>query len=85
MLETYRDVFRRSSKLAVGASWTWPATSVLAVFEAATEALKAAFEIQDELAKRNDMLPEPRWMRFRIGIDLGEIIERPDGTVYGDG
>ena len=24
-------------------------------------------------------------MRFRIGITLGDIMEKPDGTVYGDG
>jgi adenylate cyclase len=26
-----------------------------------------------------------RRMRFPIGVNLGEVIERPDGTVYGDG
>ena len=24
-------------------------------------------------------------MRFRIGVHLGDVIEKPDGTVYGDG
>ena len=59
--------------------------SVLAVFDAATEAVRAAFEIQGVLAERNEALPEARRMRFRIGVNLGEVIERPDGTVYGDG
>jgi len=59
--------------------------SVLAVFEAATGAVRAAFEIQGMLAERNEALPEARRMRFRIGVNLGEVIERPDGTVYGDG
>src|SRR5690349_21298411 len=59
--------------------------SVLAVFEAATEAVRAAFEIQGVLAERNETLPETRRMRFRIGVNLGEVIELPDGTVYGDG
>ena len=59
--------------------------SVLAVFGTATEAMGAAIEIQGELTQRNDALPEARRMHFRIGLNLGEIIERPDGTVYGDG
>ena len=59
--------------------------SVLAVFGAATEAMRAALEIQSELAQRNDTLPEGRRMRFRIGVNLGEFIESRDGTVYGDG
>jgi class 3 adenylate cyclase len=32
--------------------------SVLAVFEAATEAVRTAFEVQSELAQRNEVLPE---------------------------
>jgi adenylate cyclase len=59
--------------------------SVLAVFEAATAAVRSAFEVQSVLEERNEALPETRRMRFRIGVNLGEVIERPDGTVYGDG
>jgi adenylate cyclase len=47
--------------------------------------VRSAFEIQAALAERNETLPEARRMRFRIGVNLGEVIERPDGTVYGDG
>ena len=85
MLETCRDVFRERLQAHRGRVVDMAGDSVLAVFEAATEAVKAAFEIQDELTKRNDVLPDSRRMRFRIGLDLGEVIERPDGTVYGDG
>src|SRR6185295_8616263 len=55
------------------------------VFQTATEVVRAAFEIQGVLAERNEVLPETRRMRFRIGVNLGEVIENPDGTVYGDG
>src|SRR5262249_35810072 len=32
-----------------------------------------------------DATPEDRRMRFRIGVHLGDLIEKADGTVYGDG
>jgi adenylate cyclase len=84
-LEAYRAVFREKIQAHYGRVVDMAGDSVLAVFEAATEAVRTAFEIQAVLAERNEALPETRRMRFRIGVNLGEVIERPDGTVYGDG
>jgi adenylate cyclase len=84
-LEAYRVVFREKVKAHHGRIVDMAGDSVLAVFEAATEAVRAAVAIQSELAERNMALAEALQMQFRIGINLGEIIERPDGTVYGDG
>jgi adenylate cyclase len=84
-LEAYRTVFREKVQAYRGRVVNMAGDSVLAVFEAATGAVRAAFEIQAVLAERNKALPEVRRMRFRIGVNLGEVIERPDGTVYGDG
>jgi adenylate cyclase len=84
-LEAYRGVFRDKIQAHHGRVVDMAGDSVLAVFEAATEAVRTAFEIQSELAQRNEALPEGRRMRFRIGVNLGEVIEKPDGTVYGDG
>ena len=84
-LEAYRAVFREKIQAHRGRVVDMAGDSVLAVFEAATEAVRASFEIQSDLAQRNETLPETRRMRFRIGVNLGEVIERPDGTVYGDG
>ncbi|HTS54686.1 MAG TPA: adenylate/guanylate cyclase domain-containing protein [Burkholderiales bacterium] len=84
-LEAYRAVFREKIEAHHGRVVDMAGDSVLAVFEAATEAVRTAFEIQSELAQHNETLPEARRMRFRIGVNLGEVIERPDGTVYGDG
>jgi adenylate cyclase len=55
------------------------------VFELATGAVTAALAIQYELNSRPSDMPADRQMRFRIGVHLGEIIEKADGTVYGDG
>ena len=49
------------------------------------EAVQCAVEVQGDLAEWNGPLPEDRRMRFRIGVNLGDIIEEADGTVYGDG
>src|SRR5262249_27999632 len=59
--------------------------SVLAVFGSVVEALRAAVEIQAELERRSEGVAEGRRMRFRIGLNAGEIVEQDDGTGYGDG
>ena len=84
-LEGSRGVFREKIEANRGRVVDMAGDSVLAVFETATGAVRAATEIQAVLAERNQALSEDRRMRFRIGINLGEVIERQDGTVYGDG
>ncbi len=59
--------------------------SVLAAFDSVVEAVQCALAVQDDLAARNKSLPEVRQMHFRIGVNLGDVIAKPDGTVYGDG
>src|SRR5207344_508283 len=84
-LEAYRAVFREKIQAHRGRVVDMAGDSVLAVFDAATGAVRAAFEIQAVLAERNEALIEARRMRFRIGVNLGEVISKADGTVYGDG
>ncbi|MBE2245606.1 MAG: adenylate/guanylate cyclase domain-containing protein [Burkholderiaceae bacterium] len=59
--------------------------SVLAVFDTAAGAVSAALAVQDEIATRAAAHTEPCRMRFRIGVHLGDVIEKADGSVYGDG
>ena len=59
--------------------------SVLAVFETAAGAVGAALAVQDEITARAVGQAEDCRMRFRIGIHLGDVIEKADGSVYGDG
>ena len=58
--------------------------SVLAVFETAAGAVATAVAVQQDLGASQDVSPD-RQMRFRIGVHLGDLIEKADGTVYGDG
>jgi len=58
--------------------------SVLAEFASPVEALRCAVEIQAALHTRNDSLPESSRLQFRIGINLGDVMEKDD-DLLGDG
>src|SRR5450432_2857148 len=59
--------------------------SVLAIYETANGAVASALAIQRELAERSAAVAEDSRMQFRIGIHLGDVFEKADGSVYGDG
>jgi adenylate cyclase len=80
-----RAVFRDRIATAEGRVVDTAGDSVLAVFGSVVEALRAAMEIQADLDRRSEGVAEGRRMRFRIGLNAGEIVEQDDGTVYGDG
>ena len=84
-LDTARAVFRRQIESNQGRVIDMAGDSVLAVFETATGAVAAALAIQQEIGASVEAVPEDRRMRFRIGVHLGDVIEKADGTVYGDG
>ena len=48
------------------------------------DAVQCAVAVQKEIQARNLELPETRRMQFRIGINLGDVIETED-SLYGDG
>ncbi|MCZ6522711.1 MAG: adenylate/guanylate cyclase domain-containing protein [Alphaproteobacteria bacterium] len=58
--------------------------SVVAEFQSAVEAVRCAVLIQDELQKRNADLAADRHMRFRIGINVGDVLIEGD-DLLGDG
>ena len=57
---------------------------LLAEFPSVTDATACALEIQAVMAERNEAVPEQRRMRFRMGINLGDVIF-DDSRIYGDG
>jgi len=61
-----------------------PGDNILAEFTSVVDAVNCSVEIQRELAERNAELHENRRMLFRIGVNLGDVIEE-DGRIYGDG
>ena len=58
--------------------------SLLAEFDSVVGAVQCAVEMQNELKGRNEKEPEGSRMPFRIGVNLGDVIEE-GGNVYGDG
>jgi adenylate cyclase len=58
--------------------------AVLAEFPSAVEAVRCAIDIQESLRTRNMAYPPSRQMSFRIGITIGDVVER-DGDLLGDG
>jgi adenylate cyclase len=84
-LDAARRVFRSRIESNQGRIIDMAGDSVLAVFETATGAVNAALAVQAELAALAADLPDDRRMRFRIGVHLGDVMEKADGSVYGDG
>ena len=58
--------------------------SVLAEFASVVDAVRCAVGIQEELKDRNKDLAEDRRMEFRIGVNLGDVVEE-DNNILGDG
>jgi len=57
--------------------------NVLAEFPSVVDAVRCAVVVQKELRARNTDLPENRKMEFRIGVNLGDVIEE-GAHIYGD-
>jgi adenylate cyclase len=58
--------------------------NLLAEFTSAVDAVNCAVEIQRDLAERNAELSHERKMEFRIGVNVGDVVEEED-RIYGEG
>ena len=83
-LNTYKEVMGSLIQQHRGRVVGTAGDSVLAEFGSVVDAVQCGVEIQQVLRAKNTMLPENRRMEFRIGINLGDVIEEGD-TIYGDG
>jgi len=61
-----------------------PGDNILAEFASVVDAVNGAIKIQEEIQRSNEDTPVNRRMEFRIGINLGDVIEE-DNRIYGDG
>jgi len=83
-LNAYKEVMTGLVQHHRGRVVAAPGDNVLAEFASVVDAVECAVEIQKELKTRNAKLPENRRMEFRIGVNLGDVIE--DGEqILGDG
>jgi adenylate cyclase len=84
-LNACRDLFRSAIEGHAGRVVDMAGDSVLAVFDTAIGAADAALAAQTEILKFNANRPSDRHMLYRIGVNMGDIHEQADGSIYGDG
>ena len=83
-LASYRAVTDDFIAKSGGRIFNTAGDAVLAEFPSAVEAVRCAIDIQESLRTRNMAYPPSRQMSFRIGITIGDVVER-DGDLLGDG
>jgi TolB-like protein/class 3 adenylate cyclase/Tfp pilus assembly protein PilF len=83
-LTSYREVIITLIKQHNGTVIDSPGDNLLAEFVSVVDAVQCAVSVQNELNARNENLPENRRMDFRIGINLGDVIQEGE-RIYGDG
>ena len=83
-ITTYRAVFSDFVGRHHGRIVDTPGDNILAEFESVVDALRSALEIQKAISEKNAALPKDRRMAFRIGINLGDVIQEEE-RLYGDG
>jgi TolB-like protein/class 3 adenylate cyclase len=83
-LNAYKEVMRSLVQQHRGRVISSPGDNVLAEFASVVDAVQCGVEIQQVLRAKNALLPENRRVQFRIGINLGDVIEEGD-SIYGDG
>jgi len=83
-LTSYREVIATLIKQHNGIVVDSPGDNLLAEFLSVVAAVQCAVSVQNEITARNQDLPENRKMQFRVGINLGDVIQEGK-RIYGDG
>ena len=61
-----------------------PGDNLLAEFASVVDAIECAVKIQRKLKTKSAELPDKRQLKFRIGVNLGDVVQEAD-RIYGDG
>jgi adenylate cyclase len=83
-LQRYRSIMNELFERHDGRKVNTWGDAVIAEFSSVVEAVRCAVEIQDAIGAENRDLPEVKQMWFRIGINLGDVMQ-DGGDLYGDG
>jgi adenylate cyclase len=83
-LTAYREVMASLIQQHNGKVLDSPGDNLLAEFVSVVDAVQCAVAVQKEINARNAELLENRKMKFRIGINLGDVIQEEE-RIYGDG
>lgn len=83
-LGEYLDLIDREITAHRGKVMHYAGDAVLAMFEAVSDSVICAVSIQRLLTEKNEPMPDDSRIQFRIGVNLGDVIE-DRGDIYGDG
>jgi class 3 adenylate cyclase len=83
-LASYRSVIDDFIAKAPGRIFNTAGDAIMAEFASAVDAVRCAIDIQESLRTRNLAYPPSRQMKLRIGITVGDVVER-EGDLLGDG
>ncbi len=83
-IASYREIISSLIKQHRGRVIDSLGDNVLAEFSSVVDAVQCAVAVQNEIQTQNAELPDSRKMEFRIGINLGDVIDEED-RIYGDG
>jgi adenylate cyclase len=83
-LTSHKEIMRKLIRQFRGRVVDSTGDNLLAEFTSVVDAVQSAVEVQQVLSSKNETLPENRRMYFRIGINLGDVVEEGE-RIYGDG
>jgi TolB-like protein/class 3 adenylate cyclase len=83
-MKSHRSLIAEKIRAFKGRVIDSPGDNILAEFGSIVDAVSCAVEIQNELKEKNAEMPENRKMVFRIGVNLGDVVQDED-RIYGDG
>jgi adenylate cyclase len=83
-LTSHKEIMRKLIRQYRGRVVDSTGDNLLAEFASVVDAVQCAVEVQQVLSAKNETLPENRRMSFRIGINLGDVVEEGE-RIYGDG
>lgn len=81
-LSDYRAIFSDFVTRSHGRIFNTAGDSIMCEFESPIEAVRTAIDIQELLRTRNLTYPPSRWLQLRIGISIGDVVER-NGDLLG--
>jgi len=83
-LKDYRTIMSKYIEQNNGRVVDAPGDNMLAEFSSAVDAVQCGVEIQKVLKEKNEELPDNKQLEFRIGINIGDVVQEED-RIYGSG
>jgi len=84
ILKKYRNIISDQVQNHSGRVVDSPGDNLLAEFPSAVDAVQCAAEVQKKLKKENDRFVEDKKLKFRIGVNIGDVAQDGD-RIYGNG